>query len=204
MTDATPIWSDGALEVRRAVVGPLSTNVYVITCRRTGESVLIDPADDPDGLASLAARHRVTTVVVTHGHADHVGALERLSPTGRPAWMNGADAALVSTPTRHLDDGVEIPVGALRLVAHHTPGHTPGSTCLTAAGSPLLFAGDTLFPGGPGATHFPGGDFPTIIRSIEERLFVLPDATIVWPGHGEQTTIGTERPHLAEWVARGW
>ncbi len=204
MLDATLIWSDDAVEVRRTVVGPLTTNVYVITCRRTGDSTLIDPADDPDGLRAIATRHRVATVLATHGHADHVGALERLSSADRLAWMNDADAALVPSPTRHLSDGMEIAVGALRVTAHHTPGHTPGSTCLTVAGTPLLFAGDTLFPGGPGATHFPGGDFPTIIRSIEDRLLTLPDATIVWPGHGEPTTIGSERPRLAEWVARGW
>jgi glyoxylase-like metal-dependent hydrolase (beta-lactamase superfamily II) len=85
-----------------------------------------------------------------------------------------------------------------------TPGHTPGSMCFLIEGSPVLFSGDTLFPGGPGATSFEGGDFPTIIRSIEQRLFTLPPDTLVLPGHGDTTTIGTERPHLQEWIDRGW
>ncbi len=98
-----------------------------------------------------------------------------------------------------------IEVGRLRLRTIHTPGHTPGSMCFLVEGSRVVFSGDTLFPGGPGATKFPGGDFPTIIRSIEERLFSkLPAATIVLPGHGDQTTIGDEAPHLQEWIDRGW
>jgi glyoxylase-like metal-dependent hydrolase (beta-lactamase superfamily II) len=103
-----------------------------------------------------------------------------------------------------LDDAEVIEVGKLRLHAIHNPGHTPGSISFHVAGTPLLFTGDTLFPGGPGATKFPGGDFAAIIRSIEERLFTFPDDTIVLPGHGTDTTIGTERPHLDEWIARGW
>ena len=95
-------------------------------------------------------------------------------------------------------------VGRLRLHAIHTPGHTEGSICFALEGTPLLFSGDTLFPGGPGATSFDGGDFAAIMRSISERLFALPDATIVLPGHGRDTTIGAERPHLEEWIARGW
>ncbi|NBO84205.1 MAG: MBL fold metallo-hydrolase, partial [Actinobacteria bacterium] len=92
----------------------------------------------------------------------------------------------------------------LRLHALHTPGHTEGSICFQVAGTPLLFSGDTLFPGGPGATKFEGGDFNTIITSISNTLFALPDTTLVLPGHGNDTTIGEERPHLDEWIARGW
>ena len=102
-----------------------------------------------------------------------------------------------------LEDDSVIEVGRLRLQTLHTPGHTPGSMCFKIEGSPVLLAGDTLFPGGPGATKF-GGDFPTIIRSIEDRLFTLPPDTIVMPGHGDDTAIGTERPHLQEWIDRGW
>ncbi|MCA1692167.1 MAG: MBL fold metallo-hydrolase, partial [Actinobacteria bacterium] len=96
-----------------------------------------------------------------------------------------------------------IEAGRLRLHTFHTPGHTPGSVCFRIEGSPVLFAGDTLFPGGPGATRRRGGDFPAIIRSVE-RLFTLPEETIVMPGHGLDTTIGAERPHLQEWIDRGW
>ena len=104
-----------------------------------------------------------------------------------------------------IEDDSVIDVGRLRLQTIHTPGHTPGSMCFRIEGSPVLLAGDTLFPGGPGATKFEGGDFPTIIRSIEDRLFAtLPPETIVMPGHGDDTTIGNERPHLQEWIDRGW
>jgi glyoxylase-like metal-dependent hydrolase (beta-lactamase superfamily II) len=103
-----------------------------------------------------------------------------------------------------LEDDSVIEVGRLRLHTIATPGHTPGSICFRLEGSPVLFSGDTLFPGGPGATKFPGGDFEAIIRSIDDRLFTLPADTLVLPGHGDDTTIGTERPHLQEWVDRGW
>ena len=104
-----------------------------------------------------------------------------------------------------LEDESVIEVGRLRLHTIHTPGHTPGSMCFQIEGSPVLLAGDTLFPGGAGATKFEGGDFPTIIHSIEDRLFsTLSPDTIVMPGHGDDTTIGEERPHLQEWIDRGW
>ena len=104
-----------------------------------------------------------------------------------------------------LEDDTVIEVGDMRLRTIATPGHTPGSMCFSVEGTPLLFSGDTLFPGGPGNTKFEGGDFPTIIRSIEDRLFSRFGAdTVVLPGHGDDTTIGTERPHLQEWVDRGW
>jgi glyoxylase-like metal-dependent hydrolase (beta-lactamase superfamily II) len=104
-----------------------------------------------------------------------------------------------------LSDESVIEVGRLRLHTIHTPGHTPGSMCFRLREAPILFSGDTLFPGGPGATKFEGGHFPTIIRSIEDRLFspLSPD-TVVLPGHGERTTVGAESPHLQEWIDRGW
>jgi glyoxylase-like metal-dependent hydrolase (beta-lactamase superfamily II) len=104
-----------------------------------------------------------------------------------------------------LEDESVIEVGRLRLHTITTPGHTPGSICFRLDHAPVLFSGDTLFPGGPGNTSFPGGDFPTIIRSIEDRLFrTLSSDTVVMPGHGLDTTIGTETPHLQEWIDRGW
>ena len=103
-----------------------------------------------------------------------------------------------------LEPDTMIQVGRLRLHTILTPGHTEGSMCFKLEGYPVLFSGDTLFPGGPGNTSFPGGDFPTIIRAIDQDLFTLPADTIVLPGHGADTTIGTERPHLQEWVDRGW
>jgi glyoxylase-like metal-dependent hydrolase (beta-lactamase superfamily II) len=103
-----------------------------------------------------------------------------------------------------LEDESVIEVGRLRLHTIHTPGHTPGSMSFRLEGSPILFSGDTLFPGGPGATGYEGGDFDAIIASIDRRLFTLPADTMVLPGHGDDTTIGAERPHLDEWVERGW
>ncbi len=103
-----------------------------------------------------------------------------------------------------LEDESVIAVGRLRLHTILTPGHTPGSMCFRVEGSPVLFSGDTLFPGGPGATGFPGGDFERIIESLDRRLFPLPVDTLVLPGHGDDTTIGAERPHLDEWIERGW
>ena len=119
--------------------------------------------------------------------------------------VTAADAAMLPSYDLTLDDDVGIVVGALEIHTIATPGHTPGSMCFSIAGTPLLLSGDTLFPGGPGATRFEGSSFEGIIASIDTRLFApFGDATIVLPGHGEATTIGTERPHLDEWVARGW
>jgi glyoxylase-like metal-dependent hydrolase (beta-lactamase superfamily II) len=118
--------------------------------------------------------------------------------------VTAEDSAMLPSYDEVIEDDSEITVGRLKLHTIHTPGHTPGSICFRLADHPVLFSGDTLFPGGPGATKFPGGDFDTIIRSIEDRLLGLPADTLVLPGHGDDTTVGTERPHLQEWVDRGW
>ena len=119
--------------------------------------------------------------------------------------VTAADADMLPAYDQLLDDRSVLEVGRLRVATIATPGHTPGSMCFAVEGTPLLFTGDTLFPGGPGNTSFENADFPTIIRSIEDRLFAPfgPD-TLVLPGHGDGTTIGAESPHLAEWVERGW
>jgi len=119
--------------------------------------------------------------------------------------VTAADAAMLPSYDFVLEDDSVIEVGRLRLHTVLTPGHTAGSMCFRVEGSPVIFSGDTLFPGGPGATRFPGSDFATIIRSIEDRLFAaLPADTIVMPGHGLDTVIGEEQPHLQEWIDRGW
>jgi glyoxylase-like metal-dependent hydrolase (beta-lactamase superfamily II) len=124
---------------------------------------------------------------------------------GYEVGITAADAAMLPSYDFVLEDDSVIEVGRLRLRTVLTPGHTAGSMCFVLEGSPVLLSGDTLFPGGPGATKFEGGDFPTIIRSIEDRLFSeLAADTIVLPGHGADTTIGDERPHLQEWIDRGW
>jgi len=204
---ATPVrlhWSDGDVEVHSLVVGPMDNNVFVIRCRRTGEAVLLDAANEHDRLLELCARLGVRRVLETHGHWDHIQAVPALRDAGYDVAITAADAAMLPSYDSILDDDSVIEVGDLRLNTNATPGHTPGSMCFRLEGTPLLFSGDTLFPGGPGNTGLPGGDFPTILRSIDERLLLLDPDTIVLPGHGADTTIGAERPHLEEWAARGW
>jgi len=137
--------------------------------------------------------------------ATHLQAVPAVRDAGYDVGITAQDAGMLPSYDSILEDESVIEVGRLRLHTIHNPGHTPGSMSFRLEGSPVLFSGDTLFPGGPGNTSFEGGDFPTIIRSIEDRLFSkLPPETIVMPGHGDDTTIGTERPHLQEWIDRGW
>lgn len=195
--------SGATADIHKVVVGPLHTNVFVLRCRATGESVLIDAADDAQQLLGLCRELGVRRVLETHGHRDHVAAVPGLRAAGYEVGIHPGDAPMLPAHDFALVDGEVIEVGRLRLRTIFTPGHSPGSTSFLLEGSSILFGGDTLFPGGPGATR-PPGDFVTIIRSLEERLFTLDDCVVVLPGHGKDTTIGTERPHLQEWVERGW
>ncbi len=205
MDDVELVWSDGAAEVHRFVVGPVENNVYVVRCRRTGSAALLDAANEHDRLLRVATRLGVTSVLETHGHWDHIQAVEQVRAAGIDVWVRAEDAALLPSYDHLLDDDVIHQVGDLRLRTVHTPGHTPGSISFALEDTPLLFTGDTLFPGGPGNTTFEGGDFATIISSIEERIFrVFSAATTIWPGHGAPSTIGEQSPHLDEWIARGW
>ncbi|MDE3204152.1 MAG: MBL fold metallo-hydrolase [Acidobacteriota bacterium] len=198
-------YDDSQAEIHRVVVGTMDNNVYVLRCRQTGEAVLIDAANEHEKLLELCSRLGVRKVLETHGHWDHIQAVPAVREAGYDVGVTAADAAMLPSYDFVLGDQSVIEVGRLRLHTIATPGHTAGSMCFRLEGSPVLFSGDTLFPGGPGATKFPGGDFPTIIRSIEDRLFsALPAETIVMPGHGVDTTLGTESPHLQEWVDRGW
>jgi glyoxylase-like metal-dependent hydrolase (beta-lactamase superfamily II) len=198
-------YEDNLVEVHRAVVGPMDNNVYVVRCKQTGDAVLIDAANEHDLLLQMCRDLGVRRVLETHGHWDHIQAVPAVRDAGFDVAVTSEDAGMLPAYDQLLEDDSEIEVGDLRMRTIATPGHTAGSMCFTVEGTPLLFSGDTLFPGGPGATKFPGGDFGTIIRSIEDRLFSRfgPD-TMVLPGHGADTTIGTERPHLQEWIDRGW
>ncbi len=198
-------WSDTGVEVHKVVVGPVENNVFVIRCTSTGEAVLIDAANEHERLLELCRTLGVRTVLETHGHWDHIQAIPAVRDAGYEVGVTAEDAAMLPSYDYLLEDDTVVEIGRLRLRTLHTPGHTPGSMSFHVEGTPLLFTGDTLFPGGPGATQYEGGDFETIIRSIEDRIFSRFDgSTIVLPGHGLDTTIGTESPQLDEWIARGW
>jgi glyoxylase-like metal-dependent hydrolase (beta-lactamase superfamily II) len=198
-------YQDSRAEIHKVVVGPMDNNVYVLRCKETGDAVLLDAANEHEMLLELCRELGVRKVLETHGHWDHIQAVPAVRDAGYEVGVTAADAAMLPSYDFVLDDETVIEVGRLRLHTILTPGHTPGSMCFRLEGSPVLFSGDTLFPGGPGNTSFPGGHFPTIIRSIEDRLFApLGADTIVMPGHGNDTSIGDERPHLQDWIDRGW
>jgi glyoxylase-like metal-dependent hydrolase (beta-lactamase superfamily II) len=203
---ATLHWNDSTVEVHKLVVGPYDNNVFVIRCRATGDAVLIDAANEHEKLLELCTQLGVRRVLETHGHWDHIQAIPAMREAGYEVAVTAADAPRLKDVGYDvfIDDAEVIEVGNLRLLAIHNPGHTEGSISFAVANTPLLFTGDTLFPGGPGNTALEGGDFATIIESIDNKLFTFPADTIVLPGHGLDTTIGAERPHLQTWVDRGW
>jgi glyoxylase-like metal-dependent hydrolase (beta-lactamase superfamily II) len=206
MSTDTLHWSNADVEVHKLVVGPVDNNVFVVRCTATGDAVLLDAANEHEQLLELCKRLGVRRVLETHGHWDHIQAVPAMREAGYEVAVTKLDAPKLEEVGYDvfLDDTEVIEVGKLRLHAIHNPGHTSGSISFALDKTPLLFTGDTLFPGGPGATNFDDGDFDTIIRSIADKLFVFPDDTIVLPGHGDDTTIGNERPHLEEWIERGW
>jgi len=197
------VFTGDGFTIDRIVVGPMENNVYLIADSAAGTGLIVDAADSPRDIIALAAHVDVDGVFTTHGHWDHHQAIPQVSDALKvPFMLHPLDAELAGkTPSVEIQPG-PILVGATQAMSLHTPGHTPGSVCLAIEG--VVMTGDTLFPGGPGATRFEGSSFATIIESIETALFTLPDITVVLPGHGEPTTIGTERPQLASWIERGW
>ncbi len=200
----TLLLNDTGYEVHAVVVGPMDNNVFVIRCTETGDAVLIDAANEHERLLELCEVLGVRRVIETHGHWDHIQAVPAVRDAGYDVGVTAADAGMLPSYDDILEDDSVLEIGRLRISTIATPGHTLGSMCFQLEGTPLLFSGDTLFPGGPGNTSFEGGDFGTIIESLDTRLFTRPADTIVLPGHGNWTTIGAERPHLQEWVDRGW
>ncbi len=202
--------------IRKASVSTMDNNVYLITDRATGEQLLVDAADDAPRVLALVAEgvpnggHGLATVVTTHQHWDHHRALtEVLAATGARGAAGRDDAThLPVSPDVVLDHGDTVTVGATTLDVVHLRGHTPGSVALVLRsqdGGTHVFTGDSLFPGGVGNTQQDAARFGRLIDDVEQRLFaVLPDDAWVYPGHGKDTTLGAERPHLAEWRSRGW
>jgi glyoxylase-like metal-dependent hydrolase (beta-lactamase superfamily II) len=193
-----------SVEIRKLSVGSMDNNAYVIRDTGSNQALLIDAADDPDRLMAEVEGLDLVGIFTTHGHFDHWQALAPVADaTGAPVWLHPGDAEMVPRPAdRAAEDGATITVGGVQLQMIHTPGHTPGSTCLLLGAH--LFTGDTLFPGGPGNTFGNAAAFAQIMDSLESRLFILPDQTWVYPGPGDDTTLGAERPSLSEWHARGW
>jgi glyoxylase-like metal-dependent hydrolase (beta-lactamase superfamily II) len=186
----------------------VDNNVWIVG--DDSECVVIDAAHDAEAILAAVGDRRLTGIVCTHAHNDHINVAEALADaTGAPILLHPDDGDLWDqvypelSPDGELEDGLEITVAGTTLEVLHTPGHAPGACCVHWADEGLLFSGDTLFKGGPGATGRSYSDFPTIINSIRERLLTLPPATVVHPGHGDDTTIGEEAPHLDEWIARG-
>ena len=190
--------------IQKLNLGPLDNCVYVVECLATGQGVISDAAAESEVILSAAAGIDVSRVLETHGHQDHIGALDPvIEALGVPWAMHPADIDIAGRrPAELLSDGQEFEVGDLLLHTVSTPGHTPGS--VTFVLEPVVFTGDTLFPGGPGATRWEYSSFGHIMDSIERRIMQLPDSTVVFPGHGDGTTIGAERPDLERWRQRGW
>lgn len=185
----------------------VDNNVWLVGDDR--EVLVIDAPHEAAPILAAIDGRKVTAIVLTHGHNDHINAALALAEaTGAPVWFPPADRMLwdevhTEAPDNDLVDGTEFAVAGTTLRAIHTPGHSPGSTCLYAADLGTVFSGDTLFNGGPGATGRSYSDFPAIIESIRNSLLTLPADTVVKTGHGDETTIGAEAPNLDDWIARG-
>jgi glyoxylase-like metal-dependent hydrolase (beta-lactamase superfamily II) len=201
------------VSILKASVGPMDNNAYLVTCSTTGETLLIDAANDADDLIDLVRNHapKVSLIVTSHQHFDHWQALEAVAQaTGAPTAAHEIDAdPLPVKPDRLLAGGDTVHIGELTFDVIHLRGHTPGSVALAldgpaTGGVTQLFTGDCLFPGGVGKTWQPG-DFTRLLEDVTTRVFdVYGDSTVVYPGHGDDTTLGAERPSLTDWRERGW
>jgi glyoxylase-like metal-dependent hydrolase (beta-lactamase superfamily II) len=198
------------LVIEKMAVGGMNNNAYLLRSRFTGDQILIDAAAEPDRLLELIGADGISGVVTTHRHGDHWGALyEVVEATGARTYAHPDDAGAIDVETEVLLSGGDVlTFGDIELRVIHLVGHTPGSIALVyddPQGAPHIFTGDSLFPGGPGNTRGNAENFTSLMDDLELKVFgALPDETWVYPGHGFDTTLGAERPHLAEWRARGW
>ena len=200
------------LTIRKASVGEMANNIYLLTCAHTGAQLLIDAADDPARILSLLEEGsgRLDTIVTTHQHWDHHRALIRVLEATNAATAAGADDAdaLPVIPDRRLRHGDRLTFGEVTLEVIHLRGHTPGSVALVyndPGGHAHIWTGDSLFPGGVGNTQKDPDRFASLLDDVQTRIFdVYDDDTWIYPGHGADTTLGAERPHLREWRERGW
>ncbi len=196
------------LRISKLSVGPMDNNAYLLECTATGDGLLIDAANEAGRILDLTNGTSLRRIVTTHRHRDHWQALaEVVEKTGAATSAHPLDGAELPVPVSDpIEHGGTVKVGQVELSVIHLRGHTPGSIALLwDRNGHHLFTGDSLFPGGPGNTFGDTENFISLMDDLEERVFaILPDDTWVYPGHGADTTLGAERPHLAEWRARGW
>jgi glyoxylase-like metal-dependent hydrolase (beta-lactamase superfamily II) len=192
---------DDSIQIDRLELGPFGTNAYVLVCRATGDSVLVDTPAEANRIVERLKGTNPRYILITHNHMDHLGAFSELkSRLGVPVAAHPLDAKrLPSPPDILLNDGDTVSFGRIALKVLHTPGHTPGSLCFLTG--QYLISGDTLFPGGPGKTRTPA-DLRQIIESITKKIFVLPDDTQVHPGHGDSTVLKKEKEEFAIFSSR--
>jgi glyoxylase-like metal-dependent hydrolase (beta-lactamase superfamily II) len=199
----TIIAKDDQIQIQKLSLGPFGTNTYILQCPKTGSGAIVDAPGDSDRVLKAIKDIDVKVIMMTHNHMDHVGALEELKAALKiPVAAHALDArGLPLSPDKILEDGEIIPIGQLEVKVLHTPGHTPGSIGFLIGR--YFLSGDTLFPGGPGKTRSPDV-FRQIIETLTHKVFTLPDETEVYPGHGDATTLGKERPVFEAFIAKGY
>jgi glyoxylase-like metal-dependent hydrolase (beta-lactamase superfamily II) len=181
------------VKLKRLEVGSFENNCYILECSRTRVGIIIDPAAEPERILQEVTNTKVKYILLTHGHMDHIGGLEAVrNRTQAPVGIHSLDTrALPKPPDFYLHNGQTLYFGDLALQVFHTPGHSPGAVCFLV--EKTLFSGDTIFPNGPGNTSIPRADYQQILRSIHSQIFTLPEDTVIYPGHGLETTVGREK-----------